>query len=141
MKRLTPEKAAEAYHEYIQTLPSALDGEYAEWIEALGEGRNPACHVRRAGESGTSYKAPFVEIPLTHQQHWCQSFEGELTCLARYAKDADIRAALFDASPDDAVRMAKDWFDQQKRKYYARWLEETPEGRAWADRRTVEEMA
>lgn len=129
-----------AFRQWIQTLPSALDGRsFAEWLH--GEGRNPACHVRRASESGTGYKAPFSAIPLTHMQHDYQHRYGELACLAKFTRDPELRRALAEATPAEAERIAKNWFDAQKARYYTRWLEETPEGRAWAKRRTVEEMA
>ena len=132
---------AEAYRAWVQTLPSALDGfSFAEYPEEVGEGRNPACHVRRAGDSGTGYKAPFVEIPLTHLQHNYQHQFGELACLAKYCRDPEVLTRLKTVTPAGAEQLAKDWFDAQVKKYYARWLEETPEGRAWAERREIEVM-
>jgi hypothetical protein len=130
------------YRSWIQTLPSALDGKsFSEWLPELGEWRNPACHVRRAGESGTGYKAEFSVIPLTHIQHDYQHRYGELACLAKFCRDPEFVGKLKVLSAAGAEQMAKDWFTEQKAKYYARWLNETPEGRAWAKKHEVEVMA
>jgi len=128
----------ELYRQWIQTLPCCLDGRsYSEFLEHLGEWRNPACHVRRAGESGTGYKAEFCTIPLTHIHHAYQHQYGELACLAKFSRDPELLRALKNASPREAERIAKDWFDAQVEKYRKRWMTETPEGREWAKRQSV----
>ena len=65
------------FREWIQRRPSAYSGDYSEWIN--GEGRCVAAHVRRAGESGTAYKAGYACIPLTDAEHQRQHAEGETT--------------------------------------------------------------
>ena len=130
------------FRAWVQTLPSALDGKsYSEFLEHLGEWRNPACHVRRAGESGTGYKAEFSAIPLTHDQHAFQHQRGELACLVKYCRDAEVIDRVKAASPYEALRIAEDWFDMQVEKYRKRWMTETPEGRAWAGKQKIEVTA
>jgi hypothetical protein len=97
--------------------------------------------VRRAGESGTAYKAEFCCIPLTHIQHDYQHRYGELACVAKFCRDPEVVSKLKVLSAAEAERMAKDWFNEQKAKYYARWLKETREGRAWAKKHEIEVMA
>jgi hypothetical protein len=114
-----------AYREFIQTLPSCLDRGFSEWIMEIGEWRNPACHVRRAGESGIAYKAPYATIPLTHAQHAYQHQHGELACLLKYTRDPQLKVILLDASPIEAERIAQDWFDAQVIRYRQMWRERT----------------
>jgi hypothetical protein len=127
-----------AFRAWIQTRPSCLTGDFSEYLE---DGRRlcVAAHIRRAGYSGTAHKAPFSCVPLRQDQHLYQHQYGELACLAKFAKDPQLRRALTEA--EEPERFAKEWFDAQKARYYARWLEETAEGRAWAKMRSVEEIA
>jgi len=117
-----------AYREFIQTLPSCIDGKsYSQWIPELGEWRNPACHVRRAGRSGTAYKELYAEIPLTNEQHAYQHQHGELACLLKYTRDPQLKATLLNASPVEAERIAGEWFDAQVVKYREMWRKRTGE--------------
>lgn len=118
----------DAYREWIQTLPSCLDGKsYAEWVEECGEWRNPACHVRRAGRSGVAYKEPFAQVPMSHDQHAYQHRFGELACLLKYTRDPQLKTTLLNASPVEAERIAGEWFDGQVVKYRQMWRERTGE--------------
>jgi hypothetical protein len=115
-----------AFREFIQTLPSCLDGQsFSEWIPELGEWRNPACHVRRAGRSGVAYKEPFAQLPMTNAQHAYQHNHGELACLVKYTRDPQLKANLLNASPVEAERIAADWFDAQVIRYREMWRERT----------------
>jgi hypothetical protein len=132
----------EAFRAWIQTLPSALDGKsFSDWLPDLGEWRNLACHVRRAGRSGVGYKEEFACIPMSDKEHKYQHQNGELACLLKFTADPQLKVTLLDASPVEAERLAKQWFDAQVEKYRQRWLAETPEGRAWAKKHEVEVMA
>jgi len=115
-----------AYNAWIQTLPSIFDGRsYSEWLPEIGEWRNPACHVRRAGRSGIAYREPFAQIPLTHEQHRVQHSSGELSCLVRFTRDPRIKSALRAASTDEALRIAEEFFDGQVQKYREIWRQRT----------------
>ena len=63
------------YRAWIQKHPSCISGRFSEYVN--GEGRNPACHVRRAKNSGTGYKAEFSCVPLTQAEHNLQHQHGE----------------------------------------------------------------
>lgn len=63
------------YREWVQRQPSAFSGKFSEYVN--GEGRCVAAHVRRAGESGTAYKAEYACIPLTDEEHQRQHQYGE----------------------------------------------------------------
>ena len=102
------------FRKWIQTLPSCLDGGYAEYIN--GDGRNPACHNRRAGESGIAYKAEFSCYPMTHEQHAYAHQRGELACLQRHAPHLGV----------ETVQEAKDIFDAFVALYRERWFSENP---------------
>jgi hypothetical protein len=122
-----------AYRAWIQTLASCLDGKsFSEWLPEQGEWRNIACHIRRAGPFGTAFKAEFSCVPMTFNQHMYQHQKGELACLRRFSRDPQLICTLDNASPFEAERIAAEWFDAQVEIYRARWLKETPEGRAWA---------
>jgi hypothetical protein len=127
------------YRSWIQTLPSCLDGKsFSEWLPDRGEWRNLACHVRRAGRSGIGFKEAFACLPMTDAQHRYQHSHGELACLMKYSREPQLRANLMNAAPVEAERIAAEWFDSQVEKYRRRWMRETPEGRAWAERKQVE---
>lgn len=81
------------YRAWIQRQPSCISGRFSEWVG--GEGRCEAAHVRRAGESGTGFKAPYSCVPLTRKEHAEQHQYGE-----------------FD----------KDFFDKQAKKYLYLWI-------------------
>ena len=63
------------YRQWIQRQVSCISGRYSEWVD--GEGRCEAAHVRRAGKSGTGFKAEFSCVPLTRQEHSDQHQHGE----------------------------------------------------------------
>ncbi len=73
------------YLEWVRRQPSAISGKFSEWLEDIGEWRNPACHVRRANQSGIAKKPEFSAIPLTHEEHDDQSRKGEAYCLGRHS--------------------------------------------------------
>lgn len=83
------------YRAWVQLQPSAYSGKFSEYVD--GEGRCVAAHVRRAGESGTGYKARHACIPLTNDEHQSQHSDGEQTL------------------------GGKDWFDKTRAKYVADW--------------------
>lgn len=83
------------FREWIQRQPSAYSGNFGEYVD--GEGRCVAAHVRRAGESGTAYKAEYACIPLTDAQHRHQHRQGE--------------SALCEP----------EWFDKMRAKYVQEW--------------------
>ena len=87
------------YREWIQRQPSAYNGLFGEYVN--GEGRCIAAHVRRAGESGTGYKAPYACVPLTDAEHQLQHREGE------------------SAFPGGA-----EWFDKRLAEYKSEWAHE-----------------
>lgn len=65
-----------AYRKWIQTLPSAISGKFSEYVD--GQGRNPACHVRRIKwGAGIGIKPDFCYIPLTQTEHLLQHWHGE----------------------------------------------------------------
>lgn len=90
--------ADKQFREFIQRQPSCISGRFSEYLE-IGEGRSIACHVRRAGESGTAYKSEYSCVPMTHAEHLLQHQKGE------------------------TVFGGKDFFDQQRLRYLLLWLE------------------
>src|ERR1700723_609989 len=111
-----------AYREFIQTLSSCITGRFSEYLE---DGRKlcVAAHVRRAGESGTAYKAPFSCVPMTQTEHLYQHQHGELACLVKYTREPQLKATLLNASPVEAECIAADWFDSQVVRYREMWRE------------------
>lgn len=117
-KRLRRQKPTDdAFRAWIQRQPSCLSGRFSESVD--GECRNLACHVRRAGSSGTGYKGLFSCVPMTDEEHKLQHHYGELSC-------------LFSCKPDLGIgtfHEAKVWFDQQAAKYREEWFRMHPEDR------------
>lgn len=109
-----------AYREFIQTLPSCLSSTFSEYLE---DGRKlcVAAHVRRAGESGTAFKAPYSVVPMTQTEHLYQHQHGELACLVKFTRDPQLKTTLLNASPVEAERIASEWFDAQVVKYREMW--------------------
>ena len=68
--------------DWVSTLPSVLDGTFSEYHN--GVGKCVACHVRRANNSGTSYKPLYSAVPLTNDQHQLQHQQGEMAMVERY---------------------------------------------------------
>lgn len=87
----------EQYQEWCRDQPCAWCKKAPHW-EMDTNVRSEAAHVRRAGESGTAFKAPFATIPLCHECHRRQHQHGER-----------------DFSEPE-------WFDQQRIKHVHAWL-------------------
>lgn len=85
----------EEYRAWIQRQGSAWSGKFSEYVD--GEGRCIAAHVRRAGESGTAFKAPYACIPLTDEEHQRQHQVGE------------------------SAFGGQQWFDNQRAHYVTTW--------------------
>lgn len=83
------------FRAWVRRQPSAWSGKFSEEVD--GEGRCIAAHVRRAGESGTAYKAEYACIPLTHEEHQAQHDGGE------------------------SELGGKEWFDQQRIRTVEAW--------------------
>jgi hypothetical protein len=113
-----------AFREFIQTLPSCLTGVFSEYLE---DGRRlcVAAHVRRAGKSGTAYKADYSVIPMTQTEHLYQHQFGELACLLKFTKDKQLKMTLLNASPIEAERVAGEWFDAQVIRFREMWRKRT----------------
>ena len=84
------------FRHWISHQPSCISGRFSEWVD--GTGRCEAAHVRRAGRSGTGYKAEYSCVPLTRQEHARQHQHGES-----------------DLAP-------KEWWDAQMLKYLRMWI-------------------
>jgi hypothetical protein len=113
-----------AYRAWIQTQKSCITGNFSEYLE---DGRKlcVAAHVRRAGTSGTGFKASFSCVPLTQTEHTYQHNHGELACLMKFSRDPQLICTLKNASPFEAERIASEWFDTQVEKYRAMWREQS----------------
>jgi hypothetical protein len=103
-----------AFRQWIQTLQSCITGGFSEYLE---DGRRlcVAAHVRRAGFSGTAFKAPYSVVPLTQAEHTYQHNHGELACLRKFSRDPQLLCTLQNASPFEAERIAGEWFDARSR--------------------------
>lgn len=104
MTNLTSDKA---FREWVQRQPSCISGQFSEYVN--GEGRNPACHVRRASRSGIAFKGELCCVPMTHAEHAYQHQHGEAACLRKFL------------GGEWHVDEAKDWFDEQVMKYRQMW--------------------
>lgn len=114
----------QAFRKWIRTQPSCLSGNFSEHVN--GEGRCIAAHVRRAGQSGTAYKAMFSCVPMTDEEHRFQHQHGEAACLTRYGRAAMLSLADPGIS---ASHFAAGWFDEQAAKYRDEWFRMHPEDR------------
>ena len=98
------------YLHWLSFQASCLSGEFNQYID--GVGRNIACHVRRANNSGTGIKPPFSAVPLTDAEHKYQHQHGEREALIRYQSYL---------TPEF---LAKEWFNDQAKIHLERWIEE-----------------
>lgn len=95
------------FREWLTYQPSCIDGAFSEYND--GVGRNVDCHVRRVSNgSGTAKKPLFSCVPMTFSQHDIQHRNGELALLKMYGL----------ANTEEE---AKQWFDEQSRKYLVKW--------------------
>ncbi len=111
----------DTFRAWVQRQPSAVSGDFSEYVN--GEGRNIAAHVRRAGESGTGYKAEYACIPLTNDEHQLQHQKGESAIGGREWCDK-MR-----------IKYVEDWaWETLKAQFgFAHWSDVPPEKlRAWA---------
>lgn len=99
------------FREWVRTQPSCISGNFSDWLGNLGEWRNPACHVRRAGRSGTAFKEDYACVALTHTEHHIQSVKGEAAVLTQFLGGK--------WSNDEA----KAWFNEQRVVTVQRWIE------------------
>lgn len=96
LERCRQKGSDKEYRSWISHQTSCISGHFSEWVD--GVGRCEAAHVRRAGKSGTGYKAPYSCVPLTRAEHSSQHQHGE------------------------SELASKDWWDQQVIKHLERWL-------------------
>lgn len=110
------------FREWIRNQPSALTGKYSEYVH--GEGRCLACHVRRAGKSGTGYKAEYSCVPLTREEHDVQHRKGEVACLVQFLPSHFAKSLFEGVRTEEETKLrAKTYFDQLAEKYRNRWME------------------
>lgn len=103
------------FREWVQRQPSCISGRFSEYVH--GEGRNPACHVRRASRSGIAFKGDFCCVPMTQAEHLTQHQKGEAGCLAEHLGGQWTRET------------AAAWFDDQAKAYRERWERLTKAGK------------
>ncbi len=117
----------EEFREWIQQQPSCISGDrdYCETLTGDAEMVCKAAHVRRAGESGTGYKAEYACVPLTNEEHSCQHQHGELSCLEIHLKSFPKNESNVSAA--DCI--AKEWFDKKRIDYVSKWAWETYKGK------------
>lgn len=96
------------YRDWLSYQPSCVSGGFNQVLN--GAGRNIACHVRRASNAGTGYKPPFSAVPMTDVEHMLQHNRGEAAVLLAYGKG------------HFTTQQAKEWFNEQARKYLERWI-------------------
>lgn len=83
-----------------------------DWVEELGELRCEAAHVRRAGESGTGYKADYARVPMCHNHHINdQHHYGETEALCTHI-ELGGKTLLTDG---------KEWFNALRIKWVTQW--------------------
>ena len=100
------------FREWVQLQKSVISGNQDHTDSGP---RCEAAHVRRAGESGTGYKADYACVPLTHEEHLLQHSKGEVAVLLQYRKG--IKKIEVDE--------AKDWFNKARIECVQDWCWET----------------
>jgi hypothetical protein len=74
-----------------------------------------AAHVRRAGESGTGYKAEYSIVPMCRNDHSLQHDHGETA--AYQAADQPIGGC----NTAEIKQLAKEWFNKKRIEYLVKW--------------------
>lgn len=90
-----------------------------DYVEDTGEMKCEYCHVRRAGEAGTSYKPKYSGVPMTHHYHQYQHQHGEAALLIATGKIAG------NMQQADAEQVAKEWFNKKAIENVQKWAWET----------------
>lgn len=102
----------EAFREWVTYQPSIVNGGFGEY-DAAGDGRNVACHVRRASNSGTAFKPAYACVPMTDSEHrLLQHQHGEEAARQRAAESGSRTAAQMEG---------KAWFDHQRMATVTAW--------------------
>jgi len=86
-----------------------------------GESKCEAAHVRRAGESGTSFKADYALVSMCHEHHrHAQHDHGETKAFREYLR-------LKNNAPERLVTEAeaKDWFNKKRIETVQAWCWDT----------------
>lgn len=101
----------EQFAQWIQLQKCVVCGG-GDWVEKLGEERCEAAHVRRAGESGTGYKADYARVPMCHNHHINdQHHYGETEALCTHI-ELGGKTLLTDG---------KEWFNALRIKWITQW--------------------
>lgn len=117
----------EQFAQWIQLQKCIVCGG-GDWVEQLGELRCEAAHVRRAGESGTAYKADYARVPMCHEHHINDQHRyGETEALCLYIEFGG-KTPMTDG---------KEWFNALRIKYVSQWCWDTLKAKlgygSWAD--------
>lgn len=110
----------EEFAEWIQKQKCCICGG-GDWVEKLGEMRCEAAHVRRAGESGTGYKANYARVPMCHEHHAHQHQHGELSVLRLRTNIARLMGDIWVKSDADMALTVSEWFDKKRIEYVQAW--------------------
>lgn len=107
----------DAFVAWVTRQRSIISGTFSE-VDAAGDGRCVACHVRRAESAGTAFKPLFACVPMTNDEHMRQHQGGEFAAWAYFHR---INEREMPAHSNDA---AKAWFDEQLQAVRARWADQ-----------------
>lgn len=106
------------FHAWVQNQMCIVCGGQ-DFIEGTGEFMCEAAHVRRAGESGTAYKADYAQVPMCHAHHGIQHQNGELQIYR------DFMFLKHNTSKHVTLDQAKDWLDKKRIETVQEWCWET----------------
>ena len=106
------------YQAWTRKRPCVVSGEF-DYDTTKGEERTEFAHVRRAGDSGTGYKAEFSGVPLTHEIHAnYQHQHGETKAYAFYLDRRGKRDGVI------SEVAAKEWFNKKALENVEKWAHE-----------------
>ncbi len=103
------------YQSWIWHRPCIVCG-YRDYSTDWPDGICESAHVRRAGESGTGYKAEYATVPMCHEDHACQHQHGELAVY----KVAGCPLGD-EGSQSGNERLAAMWFDRERIEHVSTW--------------------
>ena len=106
------------FRAWVQKQPCIISGDF-DYVELTPGGglerRCEACHVRRSGESGTSYKGEYACVPMKHDIHASQHKFGETHAYGQYLNNQNRVDGII------SEQTAKDWFDKKRLETVEAW--------------------
>jgi len=105
------------FEDFVRTQPSIVSRAYQDWQQKLCL----CCHVRRANNSGTSYRPGYHAVPMTDAEHKRQ--HGQEGTIAEQGELGVFLSSGLIAPAQRTLEWAKVWFDRHAERIRQKWVQ------------------